>query len=167
MNTIVDYNYELLGIEYHRMQLLRLFERFCLDMKKASFSSKVRHFYRVTPDSISTTKSLFLSEYDSKLDDSDATQMTAWIFAHLKKKPTRKALTNDLKIKLYNIQKGKCNICGCALGNDYSNIHVDHIIPWVLVGDELENNYQDLCKDCNLRKNKQIDYYYKKLVKLV
>ena len=163
----IEYDDELLGFEYHQVQLLKLFERFCLDMNNSEFNSKVREFYRNTTDPPNTTRALFSSRYDTELDDEDSTQITEWISAHLKKKPFRKQLSEESKKELWQSQKGKCNICGCALGEDYSEIHVDHIIPWVLVGDELSNNYQYLCKTCNTRKNKQIDYYYKKIVGLV
>ena len=167
VSELPDYNYELLGIEFHRMQLLKLFEKFCESMKNTAFSTKVRNFYRNTTNPFNTTKALFSNEYHAELDVDDTKQITEWIIAHLKKKSFRIPLSEELKHELYIAQSGKCNICGCDLGNDYSRIHIDHIIPWVLVGDELPDNYQDLCAPCNLQKNKQVDYYYKKLVHLV
>lgn len=35
------------------------------------------------------------------------------------------------------------------------DFHVDHIVPWDYVGDELENNKRVLCAACNRKKSKQ------------
>ena len=165
MTTIFDQ--ELIGIEYHKMELLRILEMFCGDLKDVGFQTKIRSFYRGTFDNVSTTKAIVSKEYKKEISDEDAELMTKWIMARLRKKTQRNSIPDSVKIELKNRQNSKCNICGADLGDSLADIHVDHIIPWVLVGDELENNYQDLCKDCNLKKNKQIDYMYKKLVKLV
>lgn len=167
MGNMIEYDIELLGIEYNRMQLLRRFETFCVDMRDDNFNKKVREFYRKTPNPIETTKAFFLSQYKVSLNDDDAKQMLQWIEAHLKKAPFRKTLSLELKKTLLEAQGGKCAICECDLGNDFSCIHIDHIVPWVLVGDELDDNYQDLCITCNKRKNKQVDYLYRKLVNLL
>lgn len=35
------------------------------------------------------------------------------------------------------------------------DFHVDHIVPWDYVGDELENNKRVLCAACNRKKSNQ------------
>ena len=54
-------------------------------------------------------------------------------------------------------------ICGEPLGPVMAKIHVDHIIPWKLVGDELNDNYQALCETCNECKSARTDYIFKAL----
>lgn len=92
--------------------------------------------------------------------------MCEWILAHLRKSDKRKRFTTEYKQELYNKQKGKCMVCGEPLGNDFSKIHIDHIIPWVLVGDEIPNNYQCLCETCNESKSCHTDYIFKSLLNL-
>ena len=57
-------------------------------------------------------------------------------------------------------------ICGCELGDNWSKIHVDHVVPWELVGDELENNFQDLCEKCNEEKNASTNYIFLRMIGL-
>ena len=35
------------------------------------------------------------------------------------------------------------------------DFHVDHIVPWDYVGDELKNNKRVLCAACNRKKSNQ------------
>ena len=93
--------------------------------------------------------------------------MSEWVNANLNKKDKRANLSLELKQKLFSQQNGKCLICGESLGLDWSKIHIDHIIPWSLVGDELDNNYQDLCNYCNENKNDRIDYVFKSMIGLL
>ena len=167
MEKDVTFDQNLIGMEYKKMQLMKLFEKFCCDMKDKTYDLKVRSFYRNTFNDIETTRAIFLNNYGKNLNDDEAAQMTKWVSARLKKKATRDVIPDSVKTELKEKQNGKCAICGNNLGDDLSQIHVDHIVPWVLVGDELDNNYQDLCRDCNLKKNKQVDYMYKKIVKIV
>ena len=69
--------------------------------------------------------------------------------------------------ELFKEQNGKCAVCGENLGDNWSIIHVDHIIPWALVGDELKDNYQVLCETCNESKSANTDYIFKNLIKLI
>lgn len=77
-----------------------------------------------------------------------------------------KKIKEEIKTQLYTEQNGRCIICGEKLGTEWSRIHVDHIIPWVLVGDELEDNYQLLCDTCNQCKSSRTDYVFKSLIGL-
>ncbi|HLA29283.1 MAG TPA: HNH endonuclease [Syntrophales bacterium] len=49
--------------------------------------------------------------------------------------------------------KGKCVECGAV-----EHPEVDHIIPLARGGRHDEDNFQILCKKCNLKKGKGIDY---------
>ena len=101
------------------------------------------------------------------LSKAEAKLLTTWFEAHFRKGGHRKPIPLSKKIELFNEQDGKCAVCGEDLGHDWSKIHVDHIIPWTLVGDELDNNYQDLCETCNECKSASTDYIFKNLIKLV
>ena len=57
----------------------------------------------------------------------------------------------------------KCAICNCEI--DENSSHLDHIVPFKMVGDELENNLQLLCGECNLSKSGSINFYLKTFVK--
>ena len=64
------------------------------------------------------------------------------------------------------MQNGRCVVCGELFDKDLSKVHIDHIIPWMLVGDELKNNYQCLCETCNECKSAHTDYMFRNLIKL-
>lgn len=59
-------------------------------------------------------------------------------------------LSNGLKSRLFELQKGKCACCGEPLGNDY---HMDHIMPIARGGSNEDWNIQLLRRDCNISKN--------------
>ena len=49
-------------------------------------------------------------------------------------------------------QRGICEICGKALPLDWSQIHVDHILPKSQGGTDAPDNLQAAHGSCNLRK---------------
>lgn len=59
-------------------------------------------------------------------------------------------LSPNLAAKLYRLQRGKCACCGLPLGDDY---HLDHIMPVVLGGENVDANIQLLRDVCNLQKH--------------
>lgn len=52
--------------------------------------------------------------------------------------------------KLFKLQRGKCACCGEPLGDDY---HLDHIMPLVLGGPNIDSNIQLLRSTCNQQKH--------------
>lgn len=58
------------------------------------------------------------------------------------------------RVSLWESQGGRCAVCRRAITRQQS--HVDHIIPWDYVGDELENNLQVLCQRCNKQKGNRL-----------
>lgn len=60
------------------------------------------------------------------------------------------ALSNGLAARLFALQKGLCPCCGIALGDNY---HMDHIVPLVLGGANVDENIQLLRAKCNQQKN--------------
>ena len=60
-----------------------------------------------------------------------------------------------LRRRLAQQQDYRCAICGKSIT---SKSDLDHIIPWVYVGDTLEDNLQILCHRCNSKKRASLIY---------
>lgn len=154
--------------EYQKSFMLNLFRKICVKMRNDhTYKAKIQNLFRESFNKTTTVQIIFKREFDYDLTNEEAEIMYKWFDAHLKKSNKRKAIPLTVKLELYKKQNGKCAVCGEDLGEDNSKIHVDHIIPWTLVGDELENNYQDLCDTCNECKSASTDYIFKNLIKLI
>jgi len=154
--------------EYKKTVLLTMFRKVCVKMNSdKSYRQKIQNLFRQTNDRIMTARLLVEKEFDVCLSDVESSMLEKWFYANLRKKPKRnpKYTCEAIKKELFIKQNGICPSCGESLGTDFSKIHVDHIIPFVLVGDELENNYQDLCETCNECKSARVDYLFAKLIK--
>ena len=155
-------------LEYKKAFLLNMFQKICSRMAKDDYYRKhVLALFRQTGDTFEVTKTIISKEFNYTLDDEEAILLHKWFMAYRKKSSHRKAIPLSTKKQLYIMQQGLCAACGQQLGSDWSKIHVDHIVPWVLVGDELEDNYQDLCETCNECKSSKTDYIFKNLISLV
>lgn len=78
---------------------------------------------------------------------------TVKIYSHNRRARERDAggtLSKGLSAKLFKLQQGKCPCCAQLLGDDY---HLDHIMPLVLGGTNMDSNIQLLRAKCNLQKN--------------
>ncbi len=154
--------------EYQKTFMLNLFRKVCVRMKNdTAYKTKIRTLFLETHDKEMTAKIIIAKAFRYDLSEEEAKQMSKWLEAHFRKSSKRISIPLSVKIDLYNKQTGKCAVCGEPLGNNWSKIHVDHIIPWMLVGDELDNNYQDLCDTCNECKSASTDYIFKNLIKLI
>lgn len=159
---------EIIRREYKKTILLNIFKKICVRMKKDDrYREKIRKLFKQSHDMTLTVKALVEREFGFELNNEESSLMSLWFLANQKKKETRKGISIDVKKRLYDEQNGLCAACGECLGDDMSKVHVDHIIPWVLVGDELENNYQDLCETCNECKNSRIDYMLGKMLNIL
>lgn len=94
--------------------------------------------------------SLLASIMDVKLSELQRNYIRLMVRAYLRKEEWRKPFTDGHRKQLVRQQNGKCNYCGENI--EYSSCHIDHIVPFRLVGDELEENYQALCQKCNQSK---------------
>ena len=154
--------------EYRIAFLLNLFQKVCSKMEDdVEYRKHVNKLFLQSFSRLNTTKEIICDATSVLLPDDDVRIIDKWFDAYRKKKSVRKAIPNSIKSKLYSKQKGRCEVCGIELGNDWRKIHVDHIIPWKLVGDELEDNYQLLCSTCNECKSAKTDYLFKSLINLV
>ena len=104
---------------------------------------------------------------DCDLSQKDSIAMLEWFEANFHKLSRRKPISNEIRKDLVLKQKNCCAVCGELFGNDPSKIHIDHIVPWKLVGDELKNNFQALCETCNECKSAKTDYIFKRIMKLI
>ena len=156
-----------IALEYEKAFWLRQFGYICKKMEKEfKFGSRIIQLYKETYNEVETTRLIIEKETGLQVSDEHAEMISQWMKARLRKKNSRMGIPQTIKKELYFLQEGKCPICGCDLGDDWSKIHVDHIVPWDLVGDELENNFQDLCERCNEEKNASTNYIFLKLIGL-
>ena len=134
--------------------------------RDSALKSKIHKLFLESTGLIQTTELLINRHFNYELSNQDSQLMLQWLMAYFNKQSKRKAISSETKQKLFILQNGKCAVCGEDLGNDCSKVHVDHIVPWSLVGDELPDNYQLLCQTCNECKSAHTDYIFKKLINL-
>ena len=127
----------------------------CEKLKKdKSFFLWAKKVFFLTLDDGEATKRIIDNACKCQLSTDDTLWMKNCIKAYFSKTSVREAATQEQKENLLIAQNNKCAICGRSI--TLQNMHVDHIIPWDYVGDVLENNYQGLCKDCNLAKSNHV-----------
>lgn len=159
---------EVVKTEYKKALLLNMFKKIVVRMNKDnSFRNQIKTLFIQSANKEQTVKAIMRNNLNFDLEDDDCKLMLQWFDANFKKSNRRSPYPKDLKENLYKKQKGLCAVCGEPLGDDMKYVHVDHIIPWMLVGDELNNNYQCLCATCNECKSANIDYIFKNLIKLI
>lgn len=153
--------------EYKRTLLLNIFKKICFKMNKSEdYKRYLKQLYLESFNQIITTQNIVKKEFSIELSNEEASELSKWFLANFKKTSTRKKIPDDVRKQLILKQNNKCIACGETLG-DISKAHVDHIIPWVLVGDELENNYQVLCDKCNECKSASIDFMFRLMLNLI
>ena len=140
------------------------FKAFCEKNSTKDSQQRIRNIYSCTNDPIETTKNIFFNEFNETISDFDANRLYALITSFLKKSIYRKSIGDSIKKTLLQNQYYHCAICGCDID---IRAHADHIVPFKFVGDELNNNLQMLCTDCNLKKNASLDYQIRFLLKLI
>ena len=148
-------NEELLYEALHKDILESILSEVCEYMKAndSSYISMKKIYYRSSND-IEAVAQVIWNVCHLSLPEQDLIWLNNCIKAFMKKKPNRKQIPNSLRRELWNKQEQKCCSCGKKIHVDEG--HVDHIVPWDYVGDELDNNYQVLCSDCNLHKSNHV-----------
>ena len=95
-----------------------------------------------------------IEEETAKLLLDDEVQKQSGIYPYILTRDEKylsiRTFTNAIKQKVYEIQKGKCMICGDAF--EISAMEGDHIKPWCEGGKTVEENCQMTCKSCNRAK---------------
>ena len=153
--------------EYEKAFWLKQFGDICKKMDlDTKYRNRILQLYRESHDENVTTRSIIEKETGHVVSDKYVMIISKWMKAHFRKKNSRNGIPLIVKKELFMKQNGKCVICGCELGDNWSKIHVDHVVPWELVGDELENNFQDLCDKCNEEKNASTNYIFLRMIGL-
>lgn len=129
-----------------------VFETICKEIKRRGKKTEELARFRKTKDHILVTKGIVARYVGCALEDEEYERIYKMLraFFNKKGKDNRIAYPDGFKIRLLKEQKEVCPYCGKQI--DLSNSHLDHIIPWDYVGDELDNNYQMLCTRCNEQK---------------
>lgn len=137
---------------FYRAVLLGVFEVIYKTMSNSNeIRLEIKDRIRNNVDKKRVVKNIVEEIVSCKIEEQESELLLDWISAYFRKKDKRKLIDDKDKQDLLVIQKCKCSICGVSLS--ISNSHLDHIVPFKYVGDELQNNYQILCQKCNLRKN--------------
>lgn len=131
--------------------ILGVFEVICKDIKKNGNKTeeKVR-FMKYSNDKIAATKNIVKRYVGCTLSENEYIKLSELLIAFFRAGTPRKNFDNSFRENLIRQQNCKCAICGKNISSHDS--HLDHIVPWNYVGDNLDNNYQMLCEICNTRK---------------
>ncbi len=127
----------------------------CEYMKSsASNLVSIKKIYYRKSNSIDATRLVVQNVCHLALSESDIVWLDKCINAFLIKKAHRQHIPDSIRKGLWQKQDHKCCVCSKVISENDG--HVDHIVPWDFVGDELENNYQLLCSACNLHKSNHV-----------
>ncbi len=144
--------------------LLGRFKAYCQKYSFAGDRQRLRNMLSRSADRIQTIQSLFRNEFHTELTRQEAERILTLLLASLNKVQYRKKVPEEVRSQLMSRQNFKCAFCKEPIDGQS---HVDHIIPFTYVGDELEDNLQMLCSHCNQAKNASIDYQIRVLLELV
>lgn len=146
---------EVLYDALHKDILESILSEICEYMKENdSDYISMRRIYYCSSDDMDAIKQIVHIVCRLSLPEQDLEWLNNCVKAFMKKKPYRKQLSSDLRKDLWKKQGKKCCICGKEFPAEEG--HVDHKVPWDYVGDELNDNYQFLCSDCNLHKSNHV-----------
>ena len=99
---------------------------------------------------------------DCQMDEHSYELIAEWLLAFYRKKDTRIRYPQKIRTDLLRQQHHRCAICGCAITE---KAELDHVIPWKYVGDELNENLQLLCLECNRSKQASPLYQLRMLLR--
>lgn len=145
-------------------RLLGIFKDICMNNLDVASKSRLRNILYNSSNKVEMIKKMVANNYNETLDDMDCKKLIELIEAFLNKMSFRKIIHKSVKEDLLLKQENKCAICNCDID---ITAHADHIVPFKYVGDELENNLQMLCRDCNEKKKTSLDYQIRYLLKLL
>ena len=139
-----------------------LFETICKDIKKEGKEQVERSRFMSLRDKKVATVSILRRRYPHlSLSDEELAYLIPCFIAFFNRSP-RKEFDQEKKRLLLMGHNKRCAICGEPISMDSSE--VDHKLAYSLVGDNLEGNYQLLCKTCNTRKGDSSSYQFSVLL---
>ena len=144
--------------------VLIMFKAFCEKNSTTADLQRWRNIFYRTSNPLMAISAMINRDFDSALSDNETKRLYELITAYLRKSNYRKSIDESVKKPLLIKQGFKCSICDIPID---IHAHADHIVPFTYVGDELEDNLQMLCSDCNLKKNADLFYQIKYLRGLV
>lgn len=137
--------------------VVRLFVLVINEMKDEAFKKDLKRRMNSSLNKNTTVKNILFERFGCSISDQEAQRIYSYLDAYFRKKSTRALFGDDTRNHILSNQNSKCSICGTNIR--LGNSELDHIIPWEYVGDELgQDNLQMLCKECNRRKGKSIDF---------
>lgn len=145
-------------------RILGIFKAFCENNDSVELKARIRNILAISKNPINTIKEIIKREQKILLNELESKRVYELILAFLNKKSFRSSIDKETKASMLITQKHKCAICDCNIDTNY---HLDHIVPFKYVGDNLENNLQLLCQKCNEAKKDSLDYQIKYLLKLI
>ena len=146
--------------ETYKCMLVSIFETIVAEMTDDNVKKEIKERYLNSANKIITTQRIVYERTRCKLSNEESEILYKYLYAYFTKNGLRKNYEDSVRYGLLNKQNGKCNICTYHI--DISTAELDHVVPWILVGDELGiSNLQMLCRDCNRRKSKNSTYNLK------
>lgn len=144
--------------------ILGYFKSFCDNHSSVNGKQRLRNMLRNSTNNTKTIARIFHYEMKIELNEAECNRMGQLVDSFLNKSTYRKKIDDSEKKILLHSQSSCCAICKSVID---IHAHADHIVPFKYVGDELAENIQMLCSCCNKKKNANIDYQIKYLLKLV
>ncbi len=146
--------------ESYKCLLISIFETMVQEMGDSEYKKEVKQRFLNSSDKALTTHKIVFERIKCSLSEAESQLMYKYFYAYFTKNNHRISYDLAIRSELLQNQSRKCNICKKDIDLDSSEL--DHIIPWMYVGDELgKSNLQMLCKDCNRRKSKNSSYNLK------
>ena len=144
---INNVSYEVFNRTVYYALLNGVFETICKEIKNSGKRTEELIRFRNSKDHILTTKGIVKRYAKCNLNEHDYKYIYTLLRSFFNKKTKRIEIPDAVKKDLLRRQNFKCPYCKGVISLE--NSHLDHIIPWEYVGDELDNNYQMLCAHCN------------------
>lgn len=158
-------NYEQAEEKLYETLIIGVFSAVCKDIEKESKETQIKlrtSFRNIGNDTLGARQ--ILQKYTVCIFSESEYQRFGSLFrAYFQKRDqSRQTESAEIRKRLLEKQRYRCAICKMPL--DYSKSHLDHIVPFSLVGDQLDNNYQMLCETCNTRKGDSVYYELSMLI---
>lgn len=134
----------------HRTLLLGVFETVCKEIKKQNTKIEEKERFRAYTDKAVPARKIAARYAGCKLDDDGYIELSRLLTAFFRTGDPRKNFDSPYREQLVKRQRGRCAVCHARITAKDS--HLDHIVPWAYVGDNLNDNHQMLCGTCNERK---------------